>query len=296
MSQSMRVGVGRREITPEVGAPLMGYRDPEGARRAERVRDPLRATALVLEAGDARTAILCLELCLLGDAERERVGAAAEAAGLDPQTLLIHTTHTHSAPCTQGMRGWWRLDERYLERVLLPAAEGAMRDAQAALTPARLAIGTSESRAAINRRPINADHRAELGQSEHGPFDPTMTVLRFESADRPVASVVHYGAHPTIFGPDTRCISRDWPGVMMDRLEEKTGAPSLFLNGALGDIAPRTASGRAVGDGEAALAEAGAPALPRCPFRVARRARRAADGASRPYRDARAAARTAAGS
>jgi hypothetical protein len=61
-----------------------------------------------------------------------------------------------------------------------------------------------------------------------------------------VASILHYGAHPTASGVNHE-ITRDWPGVMIDRLEAETGAAAIFLNGTQGDVAPRTASGQSAG-------------------------------------------------
>jgi hypothetical protein len=83
-----------------------------------------------------------------------------------------------------------------------------------------------------------------------------MTVLRIEGAAGPLATVVHYGANPTSLGP-RRFVSRDWPGVMVDRVEKITGAPALFINGAVGDVAPRTNIHSATGDGIPAMQEVG---------------------------------------
>ena len=52
-------------------------------------------------------------------------------------------------------------------------------------------------------------------------------------------------------------ISRDWPGVMSDRIEELTGAPVIFINGALGDVAPRGATGSATRHGIIGAREVG---------------------------------------
>ena len=58
-----------------------------------------------------------------------------------------------------------------------------------------------------------------------GPFDPTMTVIRVQGESGPIGTIVHYGAHPTTFVSSTRIITRDWPGVMADRVEKLSGAP-----------------------------------------------------------------------
>jgi hypothetical protein len=89
-----------------------------------------------------------------------------------------------------------------------------------------------------------------------GPFDPTMTVIRVQGESGPIGTIVHYGAHPTTFVSSTRIITRDWPGVMADRVEKLSGAPVLFINSGLGDVGPRmSCAPRTVGDEEAATLE-----------------------------------------
>jgi len=115
----------------------------------------------------------------------------------------------------------------------------------------------------VNRRGIDENGSLGFEANPWGPYDPTMTVLRLARPEgQPLATVVHYGAHPTAMGPG-RVISRDWPGVMVDRVESQTGAPTLFINGAVGDVGPRMnliLKGRmqaGAGDGSAAIMEVG---------------------------------------
>lgn len=260
-SEQLLVGVGRREITPALGTPLMGYPDPHYERRAESVRDPLHATALVLEQGSQQAAIISLDVTVIEDEHVARIREQVQAkTGIAGEHVLVCAIQTHSAPCTQRVWGWCDVDEAYVSEHMVPGAVGAAEEAMAARVPARLGIGTCQSDVAVNRRPLNERHQAVLGQWASGAVDPEMTVLRFEGAEGTIANLVHYGAHPTVFGRENRAVSRDWPGIMIDRMEELTGATTLYINGAVGDVAPRTGSGRATGDGEAALWEAGARA------------------------------------
>jgi len=63
--------------------------------------------------------------------------------------------------------------------------------------------------------------------------------MHFKTKDANSGFIVHYGAHCTAMGCN-RLVSRDWPGVMKDRIESQFNAPVLFLNGAIGDVGPRT--------------------------------------------------------
>lgn len=260
-SEFLRVGVGRSDVTPPLGTPLTGYADPYEKRRAERVRDPLYATAIVTEQADRRAAIISIDTCVIDDIYVQRIREGVEqATGIAGPQVMVCATHSHSTPRTHTTWGWGDPNEQYANDQLIPGAISAAKQAAEPVEPARLGIATCRSETGVNRRPLSAQHQAVLGQLQWGLYDPQMTVLRFEGARGTIANLVHYGAHSTVLGGSSKAISRDWPGIMVDRLEQLTGATTLFVNGAEGDVAPRTGSGRATGDGEAAMWEAGSRA------------------------------------
>lgn len=255
MNSLLLAGVGRTDITPPLGTALAGY--PVQDRVAETIRDPLHATALVLARGDCRVAIISLDWILIEAEEVTAIRNLVQAqTGIAPANVTVAAIQSHSAPRTFSAWGWGDKDRDYVSAVL-PHIGEAVVQAVANLQPALVGIGTTTSEVGINRRQIRQNHTVTLGVNPWGPYDPTMTVLRFEGAQGPLATLVHYGAHPTVFHGKSRAVSRDWPGIMIDRLEALTGAPALFINGAVGDVAPRTNFMGAVGDGETALLEVG---------------------------------------
>lgn len=262
MSAMLLAGVGRHDITPPLGTLLMGYPDPHGARAADRVRDGLNATALVFESDGRRAAVVVLDVAIVEDEHVAIIRRnAAAKANLDPANITVCAIQTHSAPRTQRVWGWCELDMAYINDIMIPGAVAAIVAAAAKLVPVRVGFAETASSAGINRRRIGEKHGVVLAQNPWGVYDPTMTVLRLQGPDGPLANIVHYGAHPTVLGSASRVISRDWPGIMIDRMEQLTRATTLFINGAVGDIAPRTNSLGATGDNtEAALWEAGAVA------------------------------------
>ena len=255
MNSLLLAGVGRTDITPALGTALAGY--PVQDRVAETIRDPLHATALVLARGDCRVAIISLDWILIEAEEVVAIRNLVQAqTGIAPANVTVAAIQSHSAPRTFSAWGWGDKDRDYVSAVL-PRIGEAVVQAVANLQPVLVGIGTTTSEVGINRRQIRQNHTVTLGVNPWGPYDPTMTVLRFEGAQGPLATLVHYGAHPTVFHGKSRAVSRDWPGIMIDRLEALTGAPALFINGAVGDVAPRTNFMGAVGDGETALLEVG---------------------------------------
>jgi hypothetical protein len=88
-----------------------------------------------------------------------------------------------------------------------------------------------------------------------------MTVLAFTGPDKkPFFNIIHYSAHCTAAGMNHE-VTRDWAGVMIDRLESESGALTMFINGTEGDTGPRLPNGGTTGDLTHALELGGLAAL-----------------------------------
>lgn len=254
----MKAGVSRVDITPPLNTPMMGYADLELKRRGETIRDRLNATALAFENGGKTCVVISLDVIIVDEADTATIRAGiAKETGVDPQAITCCATQTHSGPCTLSFMGWSTKNTQYTAGQMVPGAIKAGVEAVKGLQPARVGIATAQSQVGVNRRQTREDNNVGLGHQPWAPYDPEMTVVRVEGKNGTIANLVHYGAHPTVFNASSRAISRDWPGVMIDRVEALTKAPTLFINGAVGDIAPRVLNMSAVGDGESAVLEVG---------------------------------------
>ena len=243
-NEVLNLGVGRRDITPAVGGRLYGYR-PDVFSSS--VNDALSVTAAAFFQGEAKAIFISATVCLISSVLADRIKNLV-AAETGAEHIIISATHTHSGPNTCGSAGWGEIDAEYCENIFVPRISEAAKEAVSALKPAVMGVGTVRSRVGMNRRQHNADGTISLGQNPWGIFDDTMTVLRFsEPCGKPVLNLVHYGAHCTAAGMNTE-ITRDWAGVMLDRLETESGAPAMFVNGAEGDVGPRLSNGHTTGD------------------------------------------------
>ncbi|NLE13978.1 MAG: hypothetical protein GX628_09940 [Clostridiales bacterium] len=246
-SDVFRAGAAREIITPPVGTALFGYA-PDVISTS--VHDDLTVTAAAFERGENRTILVSAALCELSDELadelREKIAAAA---GIDFDEVIVCATHTHSGPTTVELTGWGPLNREYCDTILVPRAVKAGGDAWKSRIPAKMGIGTIESKVGINRRQITPKGEVILGQNPHGTFDPTMTILAFRGAEgnEPILNLVHYGCHGTAAGRNHE-ITRDWSGVMIDRLEAESGTMTVFFNGAIGDTGPRLTNGRTTGN------------------------------------------------
>ncbi|MBQ3124086.1 MAG: hypothetical protein IJC09_01525 [Clostridia bacterium] len=242
---SLQLGISRVDITPEIGGHLYGY-NPYIFSNS--VNDPLEATAFVFSDGDKQFALINATLVAVGrevsDATRK---AIEKETGIPFDNISICATHTHSGPSTKYSPGWGEPDTDYCYGILLPQLVKATCEAAANKTAVKMGFAAGESYAGINRLEWDGNNII-LGQNPWGVFNPKMVVISFKDFDdNNVATLVHYGVHPTSAGPNKE-ITRDWPGIMTDRLSRETGCPVAFLQGPEGDTGPRLSNGKTIGE------------------------------------------------
>lgn len=86
----------------------------------------------------------------------------------------------------------------------------------------------------------NNTERFLTGFHPEANANDTLIVARlFDEANRTRATLVNYACHPTTLAWDNDLLSPDFPGAMREVMENSTGAPCLFLQGACGVLAPR---------------------------------------------------------
>ncbi len=243
----MKVGFAVSDITPELGIYLTGYGHPE--RLATSVHLPLNATAMVLEDGDTITAVLGIDWCFVDWTLTQAIRKGIfDATGIPESNILLCCSHTHSAPHTTYMRTLGRtavdpenLGVAYVHKSI-PAIADAVKRAKDNLQECAVGFGASKTKTGISRRGTDDHGRVSgfLGDPDM-LYDDNMTVARFLSKGtrEDLGIFIHCSAHNTAMGI-TREISSDWCGIMKDRVEDTYKVPVIFINGAIGDVGPRT--------------------------------------------------------
>lgn len=252
--RTFMVGMAKEDITPKLGCLLYGY---PYERRAERVMDTLKVGVAAIRQERETILFISAELCSFNvDKCASMRKAVAEATGVKWENILFSAIHTHSGPVTKTSAGWGDADMDYLDSILVPAAIRAAGKALEKMQPALMGVGTAETMTGINRRQIDENGKVILGQNPDGPYDPTMTLIHFKAVTgKSIGSIIHFAAHPTAASRNLS-ITRDWPGLMIDKITEITEAPCMYINGAEGDVGPRLSNGR-TGGGESYVIEAG---------------------------------------
>jgi hypothetical protein len=254
---AFQAGTAKVEITPSAESAVDLFGQPL------RLRDPLFARVLVLK--DEKVSIAIVSVDLIVFASQKVIAEAKAKWGVDH--VILSATHTHAGMNPRGMLikppaapDWTRSGKAPAETVDWP---GLSADPWYAETEAKIvaAIGQAmknrfAARIVAGKGPFESAYMAHNRRLVHDgrvsalwenpdrrptqPIDPTVGVIRVEDqSGKPRAFAVHYACHPVaLMGAGV--VSRDFPGAMVDDLEQELGDDCLgmFLQGAQGDLDP----------------------------------------------------------
>lgn len=236
----LKVGFSRRDITPQLGEPLMGYFEP---RTAKGMLDPLLATAVVFDDGQNRAAIMSVDVVGITQAYMATLRpAVAKAIGADPSAVFIAGTHTHLGPdFSKGVEKY--SETSYQHWVLKQLCDVAVLAAQD-LSPATKFLvtrGKVHDVAFVRRfRMKDGSVRTNPGYQnpdiDHslGSPDEESQLLIIKRENKPEIGIVNFQVHPDVIGGEF--ISADFPKFVRDTYELNVpNSLCMYINGAQGD-------------------------------------------------------------
>lgn len=221
---ALRVGAGRRSITPDLasyetewtdadGNSLFGTGEPfvdvngngqfdavwlagfNNGRPATGVHDDIWVRAMVFEVGDTRVGVAMVDAIGWFANEMDRTRAL-----IDPSLALDHviigSLHIHETPDTIGLWGRVALESGVdpdYQALVRQATADAIADAAAALEPVTMSVAVTETLTGGMAEEYVSDTRDPV------VIDPTMTIVRFAATAEPartVATLVHWSNHP----------------------------------------------------------------------------------------------------
>jgi len=155
------------------------------------------------------------------------------------RNVIVAMSHTHAAPDTIGVYGFFpnkynRSVKRALYRSVTNAIEAARPATQVKLVSVELPL----------------DGARVIGVSRNvrnpGLVNPQLAVITFhDAADKVMGTLVHYACHPEILDSDKhKLFSADFVTPLRNYVDKALGAPTVFLNGALGGMVTADSPGR----------------------------------------------------
>jgi hypothetical protein len=157
---------------------------------------------------------------------------------------MICCSHTHSGPVVYANETSPQDQLAYLGDLVYLIVE-AIEEAHHNLQDALWGVRSGEATIGMNRRQHLANGSIALGENPQGPTDPSVQVLRVDTADGgPLALLVNHACHAVCLSHNNYAISADWPGVMRRKVETTLARSGhlpvrcAFVQGAGADINP----------------------------------------------------------
>jgi hypothetical protein len=246
LTSRVRLGFARADITPPVGI----YHPMWGAARHHRstgVHKPILADVIAIGPVDDEAPCLVqafVDLVQLAQEQHdEMLGAMSSAASVPLEETILSYSHTHASGVFK------------LERVDLPGGEmipgyldemraklaAASQDAAATMQEVIITYAIGRCNMAANRDYWDeANGIYVCGYNPDVPADDTLVLARITDAQGTLlGTIVNYACHATTLAWENTLISPDFVGAMREIVEQETGAPCIYVQGACGDLGPR---------------------------------------------------------
>jgi len=241
------------DITVPLGHGMMG-----GAWLSRRIADPLEAHGLVLQGSSRPVVFVALDWCEIRNEALDRWQVVlADAAGTDPERVMVCAVHQHDAPVAdlgaerilreRGARG--TVCDLDFHEVAVQRAAQALRASLATARPvSALGLGVAPvERIASNRRYLAPDGsvRFDRTSSTRDPgasgapenlIDPWLKTLSFWDGETALAAVSAYAVHPMSYYGQGE-VSADFPGLARrQRQRELPGVKQIYITGCAGNL------------------------------------------------------------
>lgn len=229
---TLTAGWAERDITPEPGHPMAGYGSRPNDKRSTGVHERLFVRAAAVGDGVDTVVLVGSDMLQTLPNLLEMVEpVVARETGLTNANIMYTSSHTHSgpgglAPGFAAEASYGPHDPAYVAR-LAEAFSGAIVEAVRGMAPARIAHGALDVPEFIRNR-----------SRKDGAVDSTLHFAVLERADGARLNLARYSAHGTAFGEEMLEFNNDWCGAFQRHVGERTGAPLLFMGGAVGSMRP----------------------------------------------------------
>ena len=259
------------DVTIPMGHPCMGG----GISPAQSVVDPLFAKGFVLTGAEKPFVLIVFDWCeIRGTSYEKWQQALAQAAGTEPQRVLVTTTHVHDAPVMDedaekllrdmAATGAWKnipppdpaaaiqyasVCQPEFNDACIPRVVAAVRESLGQ-TRRVTHFGTGRAKVekiASNRRFVTRAGAVSYGRfsrssdpevqaADEGTIDPWLRTLSFWDGDQPVCALHSYAVHPmSSYGAGK--VSADFPGAARAQMQrEYPDVFQIYSTGCAGNV------------------------------------------------------------
>lgn len=226
---TLLVGWAKVNITPPAGTPLAGYGKRRGLRY-QAVHDSVWVRSIIFDNGRTEAVIVALDMLITPMSVAKALEKEYPALGLETGQVYLTATHTHTSFGGWGEKLAGRIMAgKHSRKVVQETASRivqSIRLAQQQKQPSRMGYGFAYAPQLVRNR---------LTGSISGR-DTTIRFLKIEQTTGKTAVFATFAAHPTILPSMDPVLSRDYPGELVDQLEQRINF-AAFAAGAVGSQA-----------------------------------------------------------
>ena len=251
---TFRVGFGRAFITPEENLPLGGFGTSATRIMNDVMDDTFVTTIAMTDENDYTVLLMLVDLQRIDDLLIDMLRMnVTKATGIPGEQIIISCSHTHSIPdlTLDSHEGIARYKQLLLDRFAQSATQ-AMEDR----LPAELYTGSVEAEGLNFVK--HYQHTDENGVVQYFGDNfgtevmnettkhvteayNTMHLLQFKREGGKDIVISNFRSHPTLTGGASELnLSSDFIGPMRDAVESQLDCHFAFMQGACGNINPRS--------------------------------------------------------
>ena len=238
---SIRVGVGKADLTPPLGTPSAGYENRKTGM--EGTHDPLLVTAMVIDNGEKMIAFCGVDhLGFTYEMAQEVMKKVHQHPKLANCEIYIGSSHTHSGggaflniPIVGELLAGPYNPE--ITQFYINQAVKAIIIAGTSLQPAQMGIGYGQVEGLSMYR--------GSWPKDVKPLTEIAVIKAVKADGSPLAVLFNFPVHPTVLTQDNLLFSADFVGYTRDYLKTfiGEGVEPIYFNGAQGDIIPNFPKG-----------------------------------------------------
>jgi len=219
------IGFSKENITPNHPTATAGYGRRLG-KLSTGVRDSIFVRTIVVENGSERIAIVSADLLIIPPTVTEVLARELPEIGFSLDNTYLTAVHTHNSVGNWGKGLLGILYGSYEDSIVHFIADGIKLSIERALAntlPSTLKEGFIPLKEAVHNRLIH-----------DGPVDSLLRVVEIQRSDSSKLLLMSFTAHATCLYSRDLELSRDYPGKLVDLMEDEGYTFAMFMAGAVG--------------------------------------------------------------
>lgn len=229
--QGYSIGFAKVNLTPSYPTATAGYGKRMG-KLYESVLDSIFVRSMVVSIGDRRVAIVTADILIIPPAVTALLEKELPEIGFTLDNTYLGASHSHNSIGNWGRGVMGLLYGSYDDAIVHFIADQIKTSIQLAsgnMLPATLKAGTLPLAHTVQNRLIDG-----------GPVDSLLRVVEVHRSDSSKLLLMSFTAHATCLSSRDVNLSADYPGKLVDLIEEEGYTFAMFMAGAVGSHTGRS--------------------------------------------------------